>query len=241
MGDLLEYLASIKQGYQSRSFAKKHEGFRGEAQDIAYWGDPSGNIVGYDDHAKRPIYEGGYFDTAHVSSELNRNIKEARNEEGPINIPWERSMAIEDAGSNPYRLGGLDDPYADYTGGSDANYYTGSKGLLSLSGVGVSGVRGGAVGDEIDNYLTNIMRASNLSGDYITSTSSQRGRGKGSQSDKYFKSVYQTPQGELESSQLGSGRGATQYFKHPTEGSGSWGYKGLLGMLGIPTGAFNPK
>ena len=239
--ELLEYIKGIPGGLQSKSFAKKHEGLRDKAQDIAYWGDPSGKIVNYSDEG-RPIYEGGYFHTANVSSELNRNLKEARNEEGPMNIPWERSAALAGAGVSPYRLGGLDDPYAGYTGGIDASYYTGGgRGLPSLSGVGVSGVRGGAVGDEIDDYLTSIIRSSNPRGDYMTHTSSQRGRGPGSDFQKYFESVYQTPKGPTKYSQLGSGPGSSQYFEHPTEGSGSWRYKGLLGMLGLPSGTYNPR
>ena len=208
-------LDSIKQGYQAQAFAKEHEGYRD------YWGDQA--FEG----------EGGYYESAHVQSELNRNLKEGRNEEGPVNIPWKRSMALEGAGSSPYRLGGLDDPYEGW--GTD------EQGMPSIGNVGVWGVRGGAVGDEIDNYLTNNIRSSNPRGDYMTHTTSQRGRGRGSDLQSYLESVYQTPEGPTKYSQLGKGRGSTQYFEHPTKGSGSWSKKGLLGWLGIPTGTYSPK
>jgi len=230
-------LDSIKQGYQAQAFAKEHEGYRDYWGDISEWGDPSGKIIGHSDsaeyHPGRPIYEGGYTDMSHVQSEINVNKKEARNEEGPVNIPWDRSMALEGAGSSPYRLGGLDDPYEGW--GTD------EQGMPSIGNVGVTGVRGGSIGDEYDDYFTDRINVNNTRGDYITSTDSQRGRGPGSDYQSYLESVYQTPEGPTKYSQLGKGRGSTQYFEHPTKGSGSWSKKGLLGWLGIPTGTYSPK
>jgi len=234
--ELLEYIKGIPGGLQSKSFAKKHEGLREEARDIAYWGDPSGKIVNYSDEG-RPIYEGGYHHTTDIESETKRFARHG----GDYKEGLDRDE-LEQAGFNPNFLGGLDDPYADFTGGGDASYYTGGgRGLPSLSGVGVSGVSGGAIDPEINKYLSQAINASNPRGDYITSTRSQRGSGGGSAADKYFESVYNIPAGELKRSQRGSGSGSTQYFEHPTEGSGSWGYKGLLGMLGLPSGTFNPR
>lgn len=108
---------------------------------------------------------------------------------------------LEGVGINPNRLGGFD-PYEGFSG--------------DIGNVGVWGA-GGKLTEDEQNFYSKVT-GSNLRGDVTTST------------PNWFQDITQTPEGPMEYSQRGRGRGSTEYLDIPGRGSAELRYSKYLGI-----------
>ena len=211
IGDLLnltkhkfrDVLTDIRQGPAASRFQKEHRGYIDELTDKSEFGDPRGNIIGFDKDGK-PVYEGGYIDQTKLQSVIES-----------IGGDTPSRSDLEEIGINPNRLGGFD-PYESIYGQEQI-------------GGGVYGARGGTIHPDEYNRFNELISAQNpVDDDILSMTSSRPGSG-------YFRQRFQTPEGTVEESQLGTGRGASTYLSIPGQGSSTV----RRGFLGYPLGRRN--
>ena len=99
MNKLRNLLDLIRGGPEAEAFMEQQQPYIKKWSDISQYGDPEGEIVGYDDN-DRPIYYGGDIHQTQIQSETSDVFSTS-----PEGLTREE---LEEVGVNPNRLGDFD-------------------------------------------------------------------------------------------------------------------------------------